>query len=78
VGIGISKGVIGVRGVLWECIGAVEVPGVGAPGVEAERLGDRSASATVAPAAVVAGSRGLRDGLVELGFNPREVALIKT
>lgn len=54
------------------------MPGVGAPGVDAERLGDRSLSPITTPALEVAGSRGLRDGRVELGFRPREVALIKT
>jgi hypothetical protein len=72
---GISRGVMGVRGVLCECKGA---PDVGTPGVEAERLGERGCSPPVVPELEVAGSRGLLEGLVELGLRPKEVALIKT
>jgi hypothetical protein len=55
------------------------VPDVGAPGVDAERLGDRGFSAPpVVPELDVAGSRGLLEGRVELGLRPNEVALIRT
>lgn len=55
------------------------MPGVGAPGVDADWLGERCLSPPAGiPVLVVVGSLGLREGLVELGFRPSEVALIRT
>lgn len=47
--------------------------------MDADRLGDRGFSVPPAvPELDVAGSRGLLEGLVELGLRPNDVALIKT